>query len=122
MLQYRPYLTPNQVKGALMSSSVSDNSSIQIPDAMKLAWLWNPPLADQGLTPNTLIIDSSGTIDYTRSTWSRSTWSTASGSLSATFARSSWSCTCTTAASTGTTDPSRSTWSRSTWSTYFDGS
>ena len=118
MLQYHPTWTPSQVKGALMTSWISANSSIQIPDAMKLAWLYNPQPADQGLTPNNLITNANGDIDYTRSTWSRSTWSSATGGLSANFARSSWSCSCTT--SGGSVDPSRSTWSRSTWSTYFE--
>jgi serine protease AprX len=121
LLNYRPTLTPNQVKGLLTNSSISDNSSIQIPDASKMAWIWNPQPADQGLTPNTLITDAQGDLDYTRSSWSRSSWSTASGSLSAGFARSSWSCNCSTT-STGSVDPSRSSWSRSSWSTYFDGS
>jgi serine protease AprX len=114
MLQYHPNWSPNQVKGALTTPWISDNSSIQIPDAMKLAFLYNPQPADQGLTPNTLITDPNGDIDYSRSTWSRSTWSTASGSLSADFARSTWSCTCSTANSSGSVVTSRST-----WSTYF---
>jgi serine protease AprX len=114
LLQYHPYWTPDQVKGALMTSWISDNSAIQIPDAMKLAWLGNPQPADQGLTPNTLITDPQGDIDYTRSTWSRSTWSTATGSLSADFARSTWSCTCSTSNASGSVVTSRST-----WSTYF---
>jgi serine protease AprX len=118
LLQHHPNWTPNQVKGALMSSWVSENSSIQIPDAMKLAWLWNPPVADQGLTPNNLITDTQGDIDYTRSSWSRSSWSTATGTLSAGFARSSWSCNCS-VTSTGAIDPSRSSWSSNSWSTYF---
>ena len=118
LLEYRPNWTPDQVKGALTDSAVSDNSQIQMPNAMRLAWLWNPPHADQGLTPNTLISDASGDIDYSRSSWSRSSWSTASGSLSAGFARSSWSCNCS-LTSTGSVDPSRSSWSSNSWSTYW---
>ena len=38
LLQYHPSLTPNQVKGALMSSSVSSTSSFQMPDAIKLCY------------------------------------------------------------------------------------
>jgi serine protease AprX len=118
MLQYRPTMTPNQVKGVLMASQATDNSSIQIPDAMKMSWMWNLPVANQGLTPNSLITDSQGNIDYSRSSWSRSSWSSATGALAAGFARSSWSCaTCT--ASSDSVDPSRSSWSRSSWSTYF---
>jgi serine protease AprX len=119
LLSYRPSLTPNQVKGLLMSPAVADNSSFQMDDAMKVAMLWYAPPANQGLTPNTLVDPTTGNIDYTRSSWSRSSWSTATGSLAAGFARSSWSCaTCT--ASSGSVDPSRSSWSRSSWSTYFD--
>ncbi len=113
LLQYRPYWTPNQVKGALTTSWISDNSSIQIPDAMKLAWLNNPAPADQGLTPNTLITDSNGDIDYTRATWSRATWSTAPSSLTAGFARATWNCTCSTAGASSVVT------SRATWNTYF---
>jgi serine protease AprX len=118
LLQYRPNWTPDQVKGALMDSDVSSNQNFQMPDATRLGWLWNPPLADQGLTPDSLITDTAGDIDYTRSSWSRSSWSAASGSLSAGFARSSWSCTCS-LTSAGTVDPSRSSWSTNSWSTYF---
>jgi serine protease AprX len=121
MLQYRSNLTPNQVKGLLTASQASDNQSIQIPDAVRMSWIWNIPVANQGLTPNSLITDSQGDIDYSRSSWSRSSWSTATGSLSAGFARSSWSCACSTDGANGVA-PSRSSWSRSSWSTYFDGS
>jgi hypothetical protein len=60
-----------------------------------------------------------GGIDY-----SRSSWSTATGSLSAGFARSSWSCSCTGSlvSTTGGVDSSRSSWSRSSWSVHFDSS
>ncbi len=118
LLQLHPTWTPNQVKGALITSWISGNDNVQEPNAGKLSWLWNPQPADVGLTPNTLIMDVQGNIDYSRSSWSRSSWSTATGTLSATFARSSWSCSCS-LTSTGTVDPSRSSWSSSAWSTYF---
>jgi serine protease AprX len=84
---------------------------------MKLATLWSPPLADQNLTPNTLITDAQGDINYGTSSWSQSTWSTAPGALSADFARSSWSCVC--GGPSGTVGTSTSSWSTSSWSTYF---
>jgi serine protease AprX len=117
LLQYHPNWSPDQVKGALTTSSISSNPNFQEPGP-KLGYLWNPQLADQGLTPNGLITDSHGNIDYSRSSWSRSSWSTASGSLSAGFARSSWSCACS-VTSNGSVDPSRSSWSGNSWSTYF---
>jgi serine protease AprX len=118
LLQIHPSWTPDQVKGALTTSWASDNTSIQIPDAMRVYRMWNPSLADQGFTPNTLITDANGDIDPTRASWSRASWSTASGSLSAGFARASWSCNCS-LTSAGTVDPSRASWSTSSWSTYF---
>jgi serine protease AprX len=121
VLQAHPDWTPNQVKGALMSPTVSSNPSLQEPDATKLVGLNSPPVANGGLTPNQLIDPSTGGIDPSRSSWSRSSWSTATGALSAGFARSSWSCTCSTT-STGGIDPSRSSWSRSSWSVDFDAS
>jgi serine protease AprX len=117
LLQYKPYLTPNQVKGILTSPLVVSNPSIQEDDALKLGTLSSVPAANQGLTPSSLLTDASGNINYSQSSWSQSSWSQASGGLSAGFAQSSWSCSCTT--STGTVGPSQSSWSTSSWSTYF---
>jgi serine protease AprX len=117
LLQAHPTWSPDQVKGALMSSSVSNNPNFQQPDALKLLMVYNPPLADQGLTPNSLITDPQGDINYSTSSWSQSSWSTAQGSLSANFAQSSWSCTCSTGS--GSVGPSTSSWSTSSWSTYW---
>jgi len=116
LLQVHPKWSPDQVKGALTSQFAASNSLPEV-NAVRLAFMWSPPQADQGLTPNTLITDVGGDIDYSRSSWSRSSWSTATGALSAAFARSSWSCDCSTT-STGGVDPSRSSW-RTNWSTYF---
>jgi serine protease AprX len=117
LLQIHPNWTPDQVKGDLTSSAVTDNSSLQEPNAVKAALLWNPPLADQGLTPNTLISAAAGNINYNLSSWSLSSWSRAKGPLRAGFALSSWSCDgC--AASSGTDAvPSFGTWSLGSWST-----
>ncbi len=117
LLQYHPNWTPDQVKGALTDPAISSNPNFQEPDAMKLATLWNPPLADQNLTPNTLITDGQGDINYGTSSWSQSSWSTATGALAADFAQSSWSCVC--GGPSGTVGTSTSSWSTSSWSTYF---
>ena len=117
LLQIHPNWTPNQVKGALTSSAVTDNSSFQEPNGVKAALLSNPPVADQGLTPSTLVNAATGDINYKLSSWSLSSWSRASGALRAGFALSSWSCTdCSAGSSPGTT-PSMSSWSMSSWST-----
>ena len=74
--------------------------------------LWNPPLADQNLTPSTLVNAASGNINYNLSSWSLSSWSRAKGPLRAGFALSSWSCKgCTADSSTGADPSFLGTWS-----------
>ena len=117
LLQVHPNWTPDQVKGVLRSSAVTDNASFQEPGAVKAALLWNPPAADQGLTPSSLLDAATGDINYNLSRWSLSSWSRAKGPLRAGFALSSWSCNdCSASSSPGTT-PSMSSWSMSSWST-----
>jgi serine protease AprX len=117
LLQIHPNWSPDQVKGALTSPSVTENSSFQEPNAVKAALLWNPPLADQGLTPNTLVSAQTGNINYNLSTWSLSSWSRAKGPLRAGFALSSWSCKDCTSDSGTAANPSLGSWSLGSWST-----
>jgi len=117
LLQIHPNWTPDQVKGDLTSSAVTENSSFQEPNAVKAALLWNPPVADQGLTPNTLVNAPTGNINYNLSTWSLSSWSRAKGPLRAGFALSSWSCNSCSAASGAGAAPSLGSWSLGSWST-----
>jgi serine protease AprX len=116
LLQLHPAWTPDQVKGDLTSPAVSDNSSVQQPDAVKAALNWHPAPADLGLTPSNLI-DGNGRIDYTLGTWSLGTWSRASGLLRAGFAGSSWTCKNCSAGAGGTVDSSLGTWNLGTWTT-----
>jgi serine protease AprX len=122
VLQVRPNLTPNQVKALLTQPAAFSNSSLSEVDASRLTWLSTPyPGANQGLTPNQLIMDSAGDINYAASSWSASSWSTATGAQSASFAASSWSCACAGAATSGVgtsaSSWSASSWSQSSWST-----
>jgi serine protease AprX len=122
LLERYPNLTPNQVKGVLMASARSLPGGLPEVDAtgaIKRMAYGSIPVANAGLTPNTLVDASSGDIDYTRSSWSRSSWSSASGAQSADWARSSWSRSSwsSSGSGSGSVDPSRSSWSRSSWST-----
>lgn len=117
LLQIHPNWTPDQVKGALTSPGVTESSSFQEPNAVKAALLWNPPLADQGLTPSTLVNAATGNINYNLSSWSLSSWSRAKGPLRAGFALSSWSCKGCTASAGAGADPSLGSWSLGSWST-----
>ena len=79
LLQQYPNLTPNQVKGVLLGSSRLVNNrfpAVDVYAAIKSVAAGNVPVANQGLTPNTLVSAASGDIDYSRSSWSRSSWST----------------------------------------------
>jgi serine protease AprX len=115
LLQVHPRWTPAQVKGDLTSAGVSENSSLQEPNAVKAVLNWNPPAADQGLTPSNLIDGASGNIKYTLSTWSLSTWSRANGTLRAGYAGSSYTCKSCSARNGDSVDSSLSTWNLSTW-------
>ncbi len=118
-LQAHANWTPDQVKGALTSPEANAGAPVQEPGA-KVELLPNPPAADGGLTPSSLITAASGNVDYELSSWSFSSWSVAKGSLSAGFALSSWSCAgCT--GGTNAVDPSLSSWSLGSWSTLRGG-
>jgi serine protease AprX len=119
LLQVHSHWTPDQVKGALTSSAVSGNRLFQLPNAVRLAAVRHPAVANGGLTPSSLLTPGTGNIDYSLSSWSLSSWSVAKGPLSADFALSSWSCqSCT--GSAAAVDPSMSSWSMSSWSTILD--
>ena len=110
MLQHRPTLTPDRVKGMLMSSGRNVpgvGAEAYALGALKSNSTSNP---NAGLTPNTFVDKATGKIDYARSRWSRSRWSNAG------MSRSRWSCDCSKSAN-GSIDPARSRWSRSRWST-----
>jgi serine protease AprX len=117
LLQAHPRWTPNQVKGVLTSDAVSDNPSLQEPNAVKAILNWNPPVADQGLTPSKLINTATGSVDYSLSTWTISTWSRATGTLRAGYTGSSYTCKSCSAGNGDTVNSSVSTWSMSTWTT-----
>ncbi|HTX45919.1 MAG TPA: S8 family peptidase [Solirubrobacteraceae bacterium] len=117
LLQIHPNWTPDQVKGALTSPTVTDNSSFQEPNAVKAALLWSPPLADQGLTPSTLIDTTTGNINYNLSSWNLSSWNRAKGPLRAGFALSSWNCSDCTASGGEGASPTLGSWNVASWST-----
>ncbi|MBV9804566.1 MAG: S8 family peptidase [Solirubrobacterales bacterium] len=117
LLQVHPNWTPDQVKGDLTAASVSDNSSLQEPNAIKAVLNWNPAAADQSLTPSNLINTTTGNVNYSLSTWSLATWSRANGALRAGFANSSYTCKTCSAVSGTTVNSSLGTWNLALWST-----
>jgi hypothetical protein len=114
LLQARPRLTPDEVKGAITAPSASENPAFQEPSAIKVGFDYNPQPANQGLTPSQLL-GADGNVNYSLGSWSMGSWSTAQGSLSAPFAMGSWSCESCTGGSN--VDPSLGSWSMGSWST-----
>jgi serine protease AprX len=114
LLQARPGLTPDEVKGAITAPSASENPAFQEPNAIKVGFDYNPQPANQGLTPSQLL-GADGNVNYSLGSWSMGSWSTAQGSLSAPFAMGSWSCESCTGGSN--VDPSLGSWSMGSWST-----
>jgi len=122
--QLDPSLTPNRIKALLRDSDreLTDTSidSLSLMVAAQRFMSNGGALANQGLTPNEFINPATGTIDYSRSSWSRSSWSAASELLRSSWSRSSWSMAPVEAPAEGEgggeVDTARSSWSRSSWS------
>jgi serine protease AprX len=122
LLELNPSMTPNQVKGLLMSTgrTLSEGvTEINAAQADKQVNTAASRAVNQGITPNTLVDPVTGAIDYTRSSWSRSSWSDAGELLRSSWSRSSWSRSSWSSENPATAevDPTRSSWSRSSWST-----
>jgi serine protease AprX len=129
LLSKNPNLTPNQVKGTLLSSAQGLNSTVGPIKALRLGsaiTAYQHPTANQGLTPSTLLdqnsnlagwpttpyVQAAGSLaaDYARSSWSQSSWSQSSWSQSS-WSQSSWS-----QSSWSQSSWSQSSWSQSSWS------
>jgi serine protease AprX len=116
VLQAHPDWTPDEVKSTLIDQGRDVEGTIDEVNALRAVDASAPSSGvNDGIAPNDLVDGATGTIDYTRSSWSRSSWSSAPEDLIAGWARSSWSCAC--GPDEGdTADPTRSSWSRSSWS------
>ena len=93
MLQNRPALTPNQVKGTLVSTARRLTGGGLAIDAN--AALDGQGTANGGLTPNNLIDPATGGIDWARASFRRASFRDAFGSpFGALWARASFRCDC----------------------------
>ena len=93
MLQSRPNLTPNQVKGAILSSLRNVPGVGAAVDANAALDSTGP--ANGGLVANTLLDPSTGLIDWGRASFRRASFRDASGSpFSAAWSRASFRCDC----------------------------
>ena len=93
VIQANPGMTPNQVKGAILSTRRQVPGVGAAIDAN--AALDGTGSANGGLTPNTLIDPSTGQIDWGRASFRRVSFRDAAGSAFASlWARASWRCEC----------------------------
>ena len=105
MLEKRPSLTPNQVKGAMLSTLYNVPGTGAAVDSS--AALDGTGSANQGLVPNTLIDPATGQIDWARASFRRASFRDAAGSpLNASWTRASFRCDCGLTPS-GEVDPAR---------------
>ena len=105
MLEKRPSLTPNQVKGAMLATRYNVPGTGAMVDS--LAALDGTGTANQGIQPNRLIDPATGQIDWTRASFRRASFRDAAGSpLSASWTRASFRCDCG-LLSSGEVDPNR---------------
>jgi serine protease AprX len=105
MLQKNPGMTPNQVKGAMVSTLYNVPGTGAAVDA--LAALDGTGTANQGLVPNKLIDPATGQIDWERASFRRASFRDALGSpFSASWSRASFRCDCG-LTSSGEVDPTR---------------
>lgn len=105
MLEKRPGLTPNQVKGAMLSTLYNVPGTGAAVDSS--AALDGTGSANQGLVPNRLIDPATGQIDWARASFRRASFRDAAGSpLNASWTRASFRCDCGLTPS-GEVDPAR---------------
>ena len=105
MLEKRPSLTPNQVKGAMLSTLYNVPGTGAAVDSS--AALDGTGSANQGLVPNRLIDPATGQIDWARASFRRASFRDAAGSpLNASWTRASFRCDCGLMPS-GEVDPAR---------------
>lgn len=92
LLEARPTLTPDEVKGALvnMMRSVPGVGGETALDKAVIAPVRKLG-SNAGLTPNELINPLTGEIDFERARWSRARWSEATEEMRARWSRARWS-------------------------------
>jgi subtilisin family serine protease len=93
VIQANPGMTPNQVKGAILSTRRQVPGVGAAVDAN--AALDGTGSANGGLTPNTLIDPATGQIDWGRASFRRVSFRDAAGSaFGSLWTRASWRCEC----------------------------
>jgi serine protease AprX len=118
LLAAHPDWTPDMVKGAIVNTAVSLDGGGDELNAIAAYWADGSDLtSNQGLTPNTMIDPSTGSIDYNAASWSTASWSTATNPLTASWSTASWSCQSCSSSSSGDVATTTASWSTVGWTT-----
>src|SRR5581483_9261375 len=115
-----PWWTPNMVKAAILDTASplpSGGNELNVIGAYYFGSEYSGQLlANQGLTPSTLIDPATGAIDYSQAGWTAGSWSAAAAPLAASWSAASWSCDSCSASAGGTVNPTAGSWSAASWS------
>jgi serine protease AprX len=117
LLAAHPNWTPSMVKGAIVNTAQPlprGGSELGVMGAFEASG--SQLVADQNLTPSSLIDPTSGTIDYSQAGWTAGSWSTATAPLAASWSAASWSCSSCTSSTSAAVSPTAGSWSAASWS------
>jgi serine protease AprX len=118
LIAANPNWTPSMVKGAIVNTATSLQGGGSEVNATAAYWAQGNELrSDHGLTPNTLIDPTSGTINYNTASWSAGDWSPAADPLTASWSTASWSCLSCSSGSGNDVAPTTASWSTVGWTT-----
>jgi serine protease AprX len=93
--QVHPDWTPDQIKSTLIETGRNlDGGVDEVNAAAALAVTQPFSGANAGITPNYLVDEATGAIDYTRSSWGRSSWGRTEGPLAAGWVDDNFGCVC----------------------------
>ena len=114
-----PGWSPDRIKGAIVDSATPLTGGGSEVAAVAADRDYDAPLADQGLTPNTLIDPATGDVDPTSASWSSASWSTATAPQSASWSSASWSCLTCSSSAGASVDPTSASWSSVGWTSFW---
>jgi serine protease AprX len=118
LISAHPGWTPNEVKGALISTTrLTADRAREVDASRAINATAAQRVSNTGLTPSPLIDVSTGWLDPTRASWRRASWKSATGDLAADWGAPSFTCDC--PATTATADTTRARWGRASWRAFF---
>jgi serine protease AprX len=120
LLSVHPDWTPNQVKGALVSTTrLTADRAPEVDASRALNATAVQRVSNRGLTPSPLLDAATGWLGATDTSWERASWKSATGDLAPAWTAASWTCDCAASAAVADTNTTRARWGRASWRTFF---